>query len=405
MGRERGENGIKEIEPGKWQVRITYTDERGKRRVFKRFAKTVTDAKRLRKNFLADLDDTGENALDGEKMTFEKLAAVYKERKVFPALFVGGRKVSGLRSHKSVLGKLNFLSAHFNRKRIKTFTTSDIEKYKSERLAMPVETEVKIRIESIDEKGKKKIIVERTKQKSQRAVSSVNRELELLRAMFRFAVREGWMSRSPFDSGAAIISKADENKRDRTLSFAEEKRLLAAFNTPKRKHLVPLVVTAIDTGMRRGELFKLEWKDVDLINGLIFVQATNTKTQTERFVGITPRVKAFLQTIFEIAVDRRNGLVFGIADTIKKGWLSACRDAGIEGLKFHDLRHTAITRMVAEGLPIAEIMKISGHTQITTFQRYVNPTVETVRLNAERLGRYNDKRMNELDAVTDNFLN
>lgn len=399
MARERGENGIKQLEDGIWQVRVTYTESSGKRRVFKRQAETITDAKRLRKLFLKELENTGENVLDGDRITFGKLAAIYREKKVIPAQYVNGRKVAGLRSHKTLLGKLNQLDSHFNNKRIKTFTVSDVEAYKAERLKTPVVMEIKTRKVSFDEKGKKVITVEKNSRSSQRAISSVNRELELLRAMFRFAVREGWLNRSPFDGGAGIISKADETKRDKTLNFDEEKRLLAVLDNPRRRHLLPLILTAIDTAMRRGELFKLQWKDVDLVNGLILIQATNTKTQTERIVGLTPRVLASLKTIYELAPDKKNGLVFGITNTIKNGWKSACSDAGIEGLQFHDLRHTAITRMVGGGLPMSEIMKASGHTQITTFQRYVNPTVETAILNAQRLANYNLSQMCEFELL------
>ncbi len=396
MARERGENGIKQLEDGRWQIRITYTESSGKRRVYKRQAETITDAKRLKKLFLNELDNTGENVLDGDRMTFDKLASIYRQRKIIPAQYVHGRKVAGLRSHQSLLGKLNQLNSHFSNKRIKSFTVSDIETYKVERLAMPVIKEIKTKTVTFNEKGEKIITVEKIKRSSQRAISSVNRELELLRAMFRFAVREGWLNRSPFDSGAGLISKADETKRDKTLSFDEEKRLIEALSRPRRKHLLPLILTALDTAMRRGELFKLQWKDVDLENGLILIQATNTKTQTERIVGLTPRVLSSLKEIYEKAADKKNGLVFGITDTIKNGWKSACVEAEIKGLRFHDLRHTAITRMVGGGLPTSEIMKASGHTQMTTFQRYVNPTAETAKLNAERLASYHSSQMSKL---------
>jgi integrase len=71
-------------------------------------------------------------------------------------------------------------------------------------------------------------------------------------------------------------------------------------------------------------------------------------------------------------------LVFGVKDTVKRSFASACRDAGIEGFHFHDCRHTAITRMIQAGLSPMEVMKISGHTQMNTFARYVNPNTQAV---------------------------
>jgi len=76
--------------------------------------------------------------------------------------------------------------------------------------------------------------------------------------------------------------------------------------------------------------------------------------------------------------------------TIKTAWLSVCELAGLDGFRFHDLRHTAITRLVASGTPSATIMKISGHTQMTTFQRYNNPNSESVKLAANRLQEFNN---------------
>lgn len=387
MPRERGENGIKQLENGKWQVRLTYTDSTGNRRVFKRQTETITEAKHLKKQFLTELENIGENALDGDRINFEKLADIYRERKLFPAKYVGGRKVAGVRSLEPALANLRALKEHFNRKRIKLITPTDIEEFKAIRLITPTKNDLL------------RAAKENAPVSCTRTIAAVNRELELLRAMFNFAKREGWLMRSPFEFCSNLISKADEAKRDRTLTHDEELRLLEALNKPRRRHLLPFVITALDTALRRGELFKLRWNDVDFKNFLIFIKATNTRTQTARIVGMTPRVESELRKLYEIAAEKEDGLVFGLTNTIKNGLKSALKEAGIEGFRFHDSRHTAITRMVNEGLPSAEVMKTSGHTQMTTFQRYVNPLAETVRRNAERLSEYNEARIRELNSV------
>jgi integrase len=84
-------------------------------------------------------------------------------------------------------------------------------------------------------------------------------------------------------------------------------------------------------------------------------------------------------------------LVFGIKDNFKKSFASALANASIEGLRFHDLRHTAITRMIQAGLSPMEIMKVSGHSQMTTFARYVNPNTNAVQRIADTLSTYNEK--------------
>jgi integrase len=121
----------------------------------------------------------------------------------------------------------------------------------------------------------------------QRSITAVNRELELLRTIFSFAEHNDWVAKSPFKKGASLISKASERQRDRVLTLDEEARLLAACSG-RRAHLRPLVITALDTGMRRGELLKLVWPDVDFALDLIRVRATNTKTERPRTIGITP---------------------------------------------------------------------------------------------------------------------
>jgi integrase len=84
-----------------------------------------------------------------------------------------------------------------------------------------------------------------------------------------------------------------------------------------------------------------------------------------------------------------NGLVFGITDTVKTAFKSACEDAGIVDYRWHDGRHISTTRMVDTGRASAVIMKITGHTQHSTFARYVNPNVEAITGIADALATLN----------------
>lgn len=137
--------------------------------------------------------------------------------------------------------------------------------------------------------------------------------------------------------------------------------------------------------MRRGELFKLAWPDVDFSLDLIRVRATNTKTERPWTVGMTPRVREALLALRQASPPDYTGVVFGIKDTVKTGFGSALEAAKIEDFRFHDCRHTAITRMIQAGIPATETMKISGHTQFVTFARYVNVNEQAARKGAERL--------------------
>jgi len=353
---------------GDWVARVTYTDVQGKRHNIKRYAENKTDAKEELRRLLRQLDDRGENAIEGDKLTFKALAETYEERKIQPAEYHDDRKVRGLRSYQTPRGYLRTLVSYFGSRRVKSITHSDIEQFKQDRLKATLAS------------GKA------------RTIASANRELELLRAMLRFAVRQGWVARSPFEMGSPLISKADEVRRERVLSHEEEARLLSVC-TGRRAHLRALLIAALDTGARRGELFKLTWGDVDFENRLINLRATTTKTQRGRAIGMTSRIANELQQLFEKSTKDVDQLVFGITDTIKTAFASACKEAGIESFRFHDCRHTAITRMIQSGMAAHLIMKVSGHTQPITFSRYVNVDDQTARQAASALDTFNSMAM------------
>lgn len=106
-----------------------------------------------------------------------------------------------------------------------------------------------------------------------------------------------------------------------------------------RSHIRLLVIAALDTGCRLGELLKLRWKEIDFDLGIITIQAFNTKTMRERQVSITTRLRHELESLTLNAKDI-NDLVFGIKCEVRKGFRKACIEAKLEGVRFHDLRHT-----------------------------------------------------------------
>ena len=113
-------------------------------------------------------------------------------------------------------------------------------------------------------------------------------------------------------------------------------------------------------------------------------------SEQERVVGITDRLRNELKRLWSESAKDKDQLVFGITSTIKTAFKSALKEAGIEDFRFHDARHTAITRMVKTGAASAIVMHISGHTQHTTFRRYVNPDERTIAGIAQSLGKLNE---------------
>lgn len=393
-----------------WYARIVRIEGDGKRKEYTKKAESKSHARRLRDELSDNFNQRGGKAIEGDKMIFRELADDYKERKLIPAKYHQNRKIAGLRSHRTALNFLNNLLSYFGNKRIKDISPADIEKFKQKRLDQPV------KIEKKNKEGKLEI-VERP-----RAIASVNRELALLRTMLNDAVSNGWLNHSPFLYAKGLVSLADETKRERVLTFEEEKRLLEACNEfisleyekngkkikakhkSNREHLRPVIITALDTAMRCGELLKLCWRDVDFVNRTINILAFNTKTAKARTVGMTQRVYDELSRLWEHSPKDEDALVFGIKDTVNRSFTSACRAAGIEGFCFHDCRHTAITRMIQAGLPAMEVMKVSGHTQMNTFARYVNPNTQAVTRIADVLTAFHAETINQLSSET-GFVN
>jgi integrase len=400
-----------------WWARIVRVDGNGTPHQYTRRADDKSHARRLKRELEDEHNSNGERGLDGARMVFRELASYYKTNRLVPAIYHGEgeaqRKVGGLRSYKAPQGFLETLIAHFGAKLIRNITHDDIEQFKRTRLNEPTRSD----IASHERELKRNTKAER---RSTRTIASVNRELELMRAVMRFAQRQGWLVRSPFEMGNPLISKADETRRERVLTHDEEQRLLEACGPrtlvytlrgkqittqddgERRTHLRALIIAALDTAMRRGELFKLVWRDVDLEGRLIRIIALNSKTARPRTVAITPRLYAELERLRAQAPDDPKTLVFGVKDTVKKSFAAACKAAGIEGFRFHDCRHTAITRMVQAKIAPMEIMKISGHTQHVTFTRYVNPDTGSVYRAADALAAYNAAAVTKNSAETIN---
>ncbi len=364
---------------GAWIVRLQYEDEAGKTRYLERHAESKGVANDLKRQLVDEVNKSHGHSRTGEKMTFGDLADYCEKHFYKPAEYADGRKVAGVRSLAGAKSAISVLRSYFGNRLIKTIYKTSLRDYKAHRLAC---------------------VSERTKRKI--SIATVNRELSTLRRMLKVALSEGWILRDPF-FGAGVINAADEKKRERIISREEERQLLAAcdlkkrvvettrYGKPlkmkvetKRAHLKPLITLALDTGMRRGELFKLRWQDVDFENGLIRVCATHTKTQRERLVPLTARARAELIVLKESAAGER---IFPFND-VKHGFQAAKDKAGLSDLRFHDLRHTAITRMVKGGISASEAGKVAGHTQAQTTHRYINTNAESVRAVAVVLDEY-----------------
>ena len=217
--------------------------------------------------------------------------------------------------------------------------------------------------------------IDQYKVKRQGSVSSstVNKELEVLRAMFYLAERwERYQGKNPVRISGLIPVN---NQVERILSQDEEKRLLDVCPA----HLANIVVFALNTGMRKFEILTLKWTNVDLKSRVMTLDLENTKSKRKRKIPINSVVKnvlyslKFKERLSEYVFLNSNNEPYKRQDSLNNVWRAALRNAEISGLRFHDLRHTAATRMVERCGNIVAVSKILGHANISNTMRYCHP--------------------------------
>jgi integrase len=221
--------------------------------------------------------------------------------------------------------------------------------------------------------------------KKERSITDVQRYLALMQAVFTFAIQNEWLARSPFSKGAGLISMAMEPKRERVYSTDEQRAILEACQSKQRKPIYPLILTALDSGCRKGELLTLKWTDVDLEKGTLTVTATNAKTNRKRVIDLEPITIEDLRRIAKASGGKADQLVFGIKSSFAHAWRETLKDAKIHNGHFHDLRATAITTWLLRGMSVPFAMNRSGHADPRIFMRYVRMCEEIQQKQREHL--------------------
>ena len=212
--------------------------------------------------------------------------------------------------------------------------------------------------------------------------STTNREMALLKKMFHLAVDWGYCAENPVVKVKLFPER--DNLKERVLSAEEETRLLA--HCPP--HLAPIVVFALNTGMRRGEILGLRWDQVDPSGKSIRV--TRTKSGRDRSV---PLNEAAAEVIKAQRQKSRGSYVFPsmkggeYMKSVAHSFARACRLAGITGLRFHDLRHTFATRLIRQGADIITVQALLGHHSVTVTQRYTHTGADEKRRAVDALSR------------------
>lgn len=156
------------------------------------------------------------------------------------------------------------------------------------------------------------------------------------------------------------------------LSREEFDQLLAAAPT----HLRPILLIAYHTGMRKSEILNLTSDRVDLKTGVIHLRPEDTKTQEGRIIPLTKELSETLKnaTIYLDSLGKPVPHIFTYAGrrlgSVRWAFETACRQAAIANLVFHDLRHTFVTKIRRAGVDYLRIIAITGHKTMVAFKRY-----------------------------------
>ena len=219
---------------------------------------------------------------------------------------------------------------------------------------------------------RQKLSVGLTPKGTRRSPSTVNRYIAALSCALSYGVKEcGWIRDNP----CVRLSKLKENSgRDRIASSEECQRLITACKESRSGVLLPIVVLAITTGMRQGEITRLTWNCVDLERATITLK--NTKNGRPRTVAIVTYALELLKALYS-ARDPHNPFVFPSRRRfgsigIRRAWDEALKRAGIKGLRFHDLRHTFATNAARAGASNMELKTAMGHQTLQMLQRYTH---------------------------------
>lgn len=268
------------------------------------------------------------------------------------------------------LSALKALIKRFGKLRLCEITPKEIEKFKRERAA------------------------EKTKLGKQRSKATVNRDIAVLSAVFKLAIEFGELKKNPVRN-VKYYSPKELPTRDRVLSETEEAILFEHIRGDvKFSNQIEILLY---TGMRRGELFKIEWRDIDLENGFITLRKEITKTSKSRIIPMLSNVKAIFENLSRQAGDfYPNATIFpganSRATTFSNHFTDVCRELKFEGLTVHSLRHTFSTRAAECNIGAFAQKALLGHSKLAMTDRYTHLSKEALEENIVPMEQYINRR-------------
>jgi integrase len=259
-----------------------------------------------------------------------------------------------------------------------------------------------------------------------RAANTWNHYLQVLKSLSRWGVKKGYLTRSWFGADSDL-KRERPGRRSRRLAPGEEAALLKAANPQLQR----LIIAALETGCRLGELLSLQWADVSLERGVLCGRAENAKDREARELPISTRLRAVLEMNrndpagepfagdrfpFGDAVGRQvGGISTAWENTVLRahgvrpqrgagGRLPADVRALYRGfdLHFHDLRHEAGSRLLEAGWPVHHVSEMLGHADLSTTSTYLNITRMGLQESMKRFDKPADATGADVPAGGDN---
>jgi integrase len=210
------------------------------------------------------------------------------------------------------------------------------------------------------------------------SAGAVIRELACISSIINHARKEWGISVA---NPVQLVRKPSAPRgRERVVSDGELASLVEVLQPVAKRSIWmrPLVLLALETAMRRGELLSLRWGDVDL--DAHTAKLLETKNGEGRVVPLSSKAVEILR---EMPRDISGRVIPMTGFAVSKAWTTATIRAGLTDLHFHDLRHTAITRMAAKLPNLIELAAVSGHKSLRMLQRYYHPNPQAL---ARKLG-------------------
>lgn len=390
------------------RVRIRQAD--GTLKAYLKPAINLKHADQLAGEMLDDYAVRKTGFIEGEAMTFSQLADWYKKTHSIPPVYSDdGSKVAGIRTFETEKRRIDKLKEFFG----------------------------KVLIKNIDEEILRRYKIKREKDKVSPA--TINRDFEILRAMFRKAIRRRWLRESPFDFGEKLIEKALEKRRERILTDEEETAILLAAKQSEKTLLYYVILCLLDTGARPSEIYDastvkaepIVWSDFfDCDFKAVKLTSYKGRKKLIRFAPVSKRLEQAMMSLWNsIEEETRDAKaqIFPIA-SFKTAWGKARLKADLAlkitkklklpaaaffdgtisdeqikelenemkgskldlDVRLRDLRRNFRTKLSRAGMNDSLVQKMMGHENLDTTFDYLQSDLQAVYLANDAINKQNE---------------